>query len=160
MPALVKDQQVVNDDWHLLETIPDYVPENAIVPIEHLAHTHANAVWLDGDFEVEDSGEDLAKLDLIAVYFPGFADGRGLSLATLLRNRFGFKGELRAIGEILPDLTPFMRRCGFDAFELPNEQDAQTAINCMASMSDFYQGSVIQPEPAFRRQRTHHSASK
>ena len=153
MPVLVKDQQIVTDTWQLIETIPDYVPANAIVPIHQLTNTNANGAWVDGDIEVDDFGDRLAGLDLVAVHFPMFADGRGLSLGTLLRNRFGFKGELRAIGEVQPDLTPFMRRCGFDAFVLENELAAHTAIQCMASMSDFYQGSVIQPEPAYRRKQ-------
>ena len=153
MPVLVKDQQIVEDPWHVLETIPDYVPQHAIVPFDSLKSTQATAVWVDGEAEIEDIGEELAKLDLIAVYFPAFADGRGLSAATLLRNRFEFQGELRAIGEVLPDLTPFMKRCGYDSFLLNSESEAQVAIKCMASMSDFYQGSVIQPEPAYRRNR-------
>lgn len=154
MPVLVKDQQIVADPWQLLETIPDYVPDNAIVPFNQLVNTSANAVWVEGDVEVDEFGDDLAKLDLVAVHFPMFADGRGLSLGTLLRNRYGFKGELRAIGEVQPDLTPFMLRCGFDAFELVDELAAKTAIQCMVSMSDFYQGSVIQPEPAYRRRHS------
>lgn len=153
MPVLVKDQQIAEDIWTLLEIVPDYVPQHAIVPFDSLQSTQASAVWLDGDVEIEEIGEEIAALDLIAIYFPGFADGRGLSAATLLRNRFKFTGELRAIGEVLPDLTPFMKRCGFNSFVLNNESAAQTAIKCMAAMSDFYQGSVIQPEPAFRRKR-------
>lgn len=151
MPVLVKGQQIVADTWQLLETIPDYVPANAIVPVEQLANTDANGAWVDGDIEADEFGEKLASLDLVAVHFPMFADGRGLSLGTLLRSRYGFKGELRAIGEVQPDLTPFMLRCGFDAFVLPDEKAAKSAIQCMSSMSDYYQGSVIQPEPAFRR---------
>lgn len=154
MSVLVKNQQIVVDRWQLLETIPDYVPANAIVPVDQLSNTNASGTWVDGDVEVDDFGDVLAGLDLVAVHFPMFADGRGLSLGALLRNRFGFLGELRAIGEVQPDLTPFMRRCGFDAFKLESELAAKTAIQCMASMSDFYQGSVIQPEPAYRRKRS------
>ena len=155
MPVLVKDQQIVADPWQLLESIPDYVPDNAIVPINQLSNTNANGAWVEGELEVDDFGEELAKLDLVAVHFPMFADGRGLSLGSLLRSRYGFEGELRAIGEVQPDLTPFMHRCGFDAFVLENELAAKTAIQCMASMGDFYQGSVIQPEPAYRRKHSH-----
>ncbi|MYD43643.1 MAG: DUF934 domain-containing protein [Gammaproteobacteria bacterium] len=154
MPALVKNQEIVADDWLLVDTISDYVPDNAIVPFEHIHSTQATAAWIEGDCEIEEAGEQLARLDLVAVNFPAFADGRGLSAATLLRNRFEFKGELRAIGEIQPDLTPFMRRCGFDAFVLADERAAATAIQCMSSMSDFYQGSVIQPQPPYLRNRS------
>ena len=153
MPSLVKDLKIVQDDWQLLETIPDYVPERAIVPLDQLESTQASAVWVDGDYEVEDLEPLLDRLDLIAVYIPGFADGRALSFATLLRKRYGFKGELRAIGEVLPDLTPFMYRSGFDSFVLENDKDADTAIQCIQSMTGFYQGSVIESDPAYRRLR-------
>lgn len=154
MPALVKGQRIVDDAWQLVETIADYVPENAIVPFDKLADTGASAAWVEGDLEIDEAGAELASLDLVAVHFAAFADGRGLSLATLLRNRFDFQGELRAIGAVQPDLTPFMQRCGFDAFVLDDEHSAQTAINCMASMSDFYQGSVVEPKPPYLRNRT------
>ncbi len=154
MPALVKDRQIIDDSWQLVETIADDVPANAIVPIDQLANTQANATWIEGDFELSEDCEQLITLDLVAVHFPAFADGRGLSLATLLRGRYGFKGELRAIGEVQPDLTPFMLRCGFDSFVLADVQAARTAIQCMDRMSDFYQGSAIKPAPAYRRRHS------
>ncbi|MFV2090222.1 MAG: DUF934 domain-containing protein, partial [Pseudomonadales bacterium] len=58
------------------------------------------------------------RAPVIAIRFPAFTDGRGLSLAVLLRTRFGFEGELRAIGEVHPDIIHYMRRCGFDNFQL------------------------------------------
>ena len=152
MPVLVSDRRIVDDEWVIVETIADYVPSNAIVPYEQLEQTQSTAVWLEGDFEIEEVGEKLSSLDLIAIHFPMFADGRGLSLATLLRTRFHFTGQLRAFGEVQPDLTPFMLRCGFDEFVLKNHTEAETAIKCMAAMTDFYQGSVVEPEPPFRRQ--------
>lgn len=68
-------------------------------------------------------GEDVAKLRLIALRFPSFADGRGFSIARLLRERHGFQGELRAIGHILPDQAAFLRDSGFDAIEIPDDAD-------------------------------------
>lgn len=152
MPVLVNNQRIVEDNWVLVETIADYVPSNAIVPYAELEQTQAEAVWLEGDFDVEEAYERLNSLDLIAIHFPMFADGRGLSLAALLRSRYSYTGHLRAFGEVQPDLTPFMQRCGFDEFVLKNQNDAETAIRCMKSMSDFYQGSVVDPVPPFRRQ--------
>ena len=90
-------------------------------------------------------------LPATVIRFPAFADGRGLSLGSLLRSRYGYAGELRAFGEIVPDLTAYMLRCGFDAFALADEQQTRTAIACMNRMSDHYQTSVREPEPAFRR---------
>ncbi len=63
---------------------------------------------------------DLAGRPLVALAFAKFADGRAFSYARILRDRYGFKGELRAIGDVLIDEIPFMLRCGFDSFEVSN----------------------------------------
>ncbi|MXN66260.1 DUF934 domain-containing protein [Stappia sp. GBMRC 2046] len=60
----------------------------------------------------------LAKLPMVAIDFPKFSDGRGYSSARLLREKFGYKGELRAIGDVLIDQIPFMIRCGIGSFEI------------------------------------------
>ena len=131
--------------------MPESIPNNAIVPYNDQSNSQVNAVWLDGDTEIESITKPLDHLDLIAIHIPGFADGRALTLATLLRQRYQFKGEIRAIGEVLPDWTPFMYRCGFDAFELADEESAKTAIQCMQSITEFYQASAIDAKPAFRK---------
>ncbi len=64
---------------------------------------------------------DLADRPLVALAFDKFADGRSFSYARILRDRFGFGGELRAIGDVLIDEIPLMLRCGFDSFEVTNE---------------------------------------
>ena len=151
MPSLVKAGKVVEDSWRLVsKTAPDYA-EHTIVPLGDRTNPGVEAVWISADTELEDFIDDLLHLDVIAIEFSAFADGRGLSLATLLRTRYGFRGELRAIGEVEPDLTPFMLRSGFDAFEFPDQPTAETAIQCMSSMSASYQGSVTHPNPVFRR---------
>ncbi|HEY6240935.1 MAG TPA: DUF934 domain-containing protein, partial [Burkholderiales bacterium] len=88
---------------------------------------------------------------LIAVNFPKFGDGRGYSIARLLRERYGFRGELRAIGDVLHDHLFFMEQCGFDAFALREDQDAQEALSVFGTFSDAYQTSVQRPVPLFRR---------
>lgn len=65
-----------------------------------------------------DIADDLGRFDLIALAFPAFKDGRAYSYARLIRERFGFTGELRAVGQVLRDQVLFMYRCGFDAFEV------------------------------------------
>ncbi len=65
-----------------------------------------------------DIADDLSHFDLIALAFPAFKDGRAYSYARLIRERFGFTGELRAVGQVLRDQVLFMHRCGFDAFEV------------------------------------------
>jgi phosphoadenosine phosphosulfate reductase len=61
---------------------------------------------------------DLPRFDLIALDFPKFSDGRAFSTARLLREKFGYAGELRAVGNVLSDQIPLMRRVGFDSFEV------------------------------------------
>jgi uncharacterized protein (DUF934 family) len=112
-------------------------------------------VWLDSAEDPAAIAADLNEFAVVALNFPKFTDGRAYSSAALLRTRYGFQGELRAIGEVLRDQLFFMQRCGFDAFALKagKYDDAQFAA-ALASLNDFsvpYQGAVDQPEPLFRR---------
>jgi uncharacterized protein (DUF934 family) len=160
MPTLIKDGRVVADDWALVETVADgNVLPHSIVPANY-AVTHAAelftasreiGLWIAGDGEPNDIAPLLDRVPLIAIRFAAVNDGRGLSLAVLLRTRYGYKGELRAFGEVLEDVMNYMRRCGFDSYQLPDGHDPQVALRAMRSLSDFYQGSVIDPLPAFRR---------
>ena len=146
MPTLVKDGRIVADDWTLIED--GEAKPGVIAPLVAWRKAPDGAgVWVDGDAEVEDLAAEVLPAPVVAIRFPAFADGRGLSLGSLLRSRYGYAGELRAFGEIVPDLTVYMRRCGFDAFALADEQQAQTAIACMNRMSDHYQASVREPAP-------------
>ena len=120
------------------------------------AEAGAVGVWLAGDADPADLAPDLPKLQLVAVDFPKFADGRGYSIATLLRTRHGYTGELRAIGDVLRDQFFFMLRCGFDVLQ-PREGKYTTVQleAALASLKDFsepYQGAVDRPQPLFRRQ--------
>ena len=63
---------------------------------------------------------DLERFALIALSFPKFSDGRAFSTARLLREKHGYRGELRAVGNVLADQIPFMRRVGFDSYEVSN----------------------------------------
>lgn len=108
-------------------------------------------VLLEADIEIEKYVKQVVEFPVLAINFPAFADGRGLSLATLLRTRYEYSGEIRAVGDVLPDWTPFMYRSGFNAFELATNHDAETAVQCINRITDHYQGSAREPEPAFRR---------
>lgn len=93
---------------------------------------------------------DLPRLALIALEFLTFRDGRAYSSARLLRERFGFKGELRAVGNVLRDQLLFMHRCGFDAFEIKDGAAVEAWERAMGEITVFYQptadgrASVIQ----------------
>ena len=90
------------------------------------------------------------KLDLIAIHFPKFTDGRGYSLARLLRQRLGYRGELRAVGEVLRDQLYFMARCGFDAFELRDSYNPEAALSAFTEITVHYQAAADGYGPAYR----------
>ena len=94
---------------------------------------------------------ELATASRVEVNFPKFGDGRGFSIARLLRERYGYKGELRAVGHITRDHLFFMESCGFDAFELREGEDPHAALAAFDDFSESYQASVARPQPLFRR---------
>ena len=108
-------------------------------------------MWLEADADPAAIAPDLARFDVIAVRFASFSDGRGYSLARLLRERHGYRGELRAIGDVLRDQLYYLSRCGFDAFALRADQDPERALSAFDDFSETYQASVARPEPLFRR---------
>ena len=94
-----------------------------------------------------------AAARLVVVDFPAFHDGRGLSLAVLLRSRTGFTGELRAAGDVHPELLHYLARCGFDSALLPPGRSIAPGDGLLAPHADYYQASVAEAHPAFRRGR-------
>jgi len=108
-------------------------------------------VWLKPDDEPGELADDVATLPFIAVHFPKFTDGRGYSTASLLRRRYGFRGELRAFGDVGRDQLFFLKRVGFDSFGLAPHRDPVTAIASFGDFSLRYQGSVDDPAPLFRK---------
>lgn len=118
-------------------------------------------VWLDSYELLEDltsSVADINSLPLIALNFPRFVDGRGFSMAALLRTRYGYKNELRAIGDVLRDQLYFMKRCGFDAFSIRADRSAEDALASLRDFSEPYQGAVDNPLPVWRRHARHATA--
>src|SRR5262249_28363817 len=82
---------------------------------------------------------DLGRLEVIVLEFPKFNDGRAMSQARLLRERHGYRGEIRATGKELRDLLLFMHRCGIDAFEVADDIDAEMVVGPLATFSQYYQ---------------------
>jgi uncharacterized protein (DUF934 family) len=95
--------------------------------------------------------ERLGRVARVEVNFPKFGDGRGYSIARLLRERYGYRGELRAVGHITRDLLFFLESCGFDAFELREGENPHEALAAFEDFSESYQASVTRPLPLFRR---------
>lgn len=161
MTEIIKNCALVHDSWQIIAKSETTVPsgEHIILPFglwqkekNKLANRNDIAIWLDSD-ELPNTEDAfiLQSLPLIAVNFPVFSDGRGFSIARLLRERFGYKGELRAIGYVLRDQLCFMKRCGFDSFVLANRADLQGALSSLTDFTEYYQTSVDQPLPLFRR---------
>jgi uncharacterized protein (DUF934 family) len=95
----------------------------------------------------------LAGAARVEVNFPKFGDGRGYSIARLLRERFGYRGELRAVGQVVRDHLYYMESVGFDAFLLRDGEDAQDALKAFEVFSEAYQSSATRPLPLFRRRQ-------
>ncbi|MFK7991199.1 MAG: DUF934 domain-containing protein [Sandaracinaceae bacterium] len=103
-----------------------------------------------------DPAEVATKLDgvaLIAIEFPKFTDGRGYSLARLLRDRYGYTGELRAVGHVLRDQLHYMARCGIDSFDLFDGKDVEDAIQAFSDFHGSYQPAADGNMPAWKRPR-------
>jgi len=97
----------------------------------------------------------LDRLALVALVFPAFKDGRAYTQARILRERFGFRGELRATGQVLRDQFLFMQRAGFDSFEVKKEADAQVFADVIKRYSVFYQPTGDGRVTAFRQRLMH-----
>lgn len=165
MASLIKARRIAQDSWQRLERAADgslaALPESGelIVPLamwlerraELLARRGRLGIWLDSHEEPEVIASEVGRFHVIAVNFPKFQDGRGFSTARLLRERFGYKGELRAIGHITRDHLYYMEGCGFDAFELREGENLEEALAAFTAFSDAYQASATRPIPLFRR---------
>ncbi|MCI8210684.1 oxidoreductase [Pseudomonas sp. S25] len=163
MQRIIKNNEVIDETWHLLpkETSFDELSncDDLIVPLAlWREHGHALAardgglgVWLDSDEEAEEIGADVDKFQVIALNFPAFTDGRSYSNARLLRDRYGYKGELRAIGDVLRDQLFYLHRCGFDAFAIRADKDPYEALEGLKDFSVTYQAATDEPLPLFRR---------
>ncbi len=106
-------------------------------------------VILPVDCEYQSYINQLLKCPIIAIFFEKFNDGRGYSLARLLREA-GFKGELRAVGDVLVDQLFYLKRCGFDAFELRADQRQADALTALDSFSVTYQTAADQRQPIYQ----------
>jgi len=104
-----------------------------------LARRGAVGVALANTDEVEELAPDVGRLDLIALHFPKYTDGRAYSQARLLRGRYGYQGELRATGNVLRDQLPFMLRCGFDSFESDQQGFGEALAHARTLYSVVYQ---------------------
>jgi uncharacterized protein (DUF934 family) len=157
---LVKAGQIVDDPYvRVLDDapLPDDGPvlltaRRFVADANELAQRDGRiGVLWPNDRKVAELAPWLDRLALIALVFPKFRDGRAYSQARLLRERYGFRRELRATGEILRDQFQFLLRAGFDSFEVKKPDDARVFAEAAARFSVFYQPSADGRVPALRR---------
>ena len=165
MGTIIKNKKLAADPWLRLEAGADgaapVIPAQGgvIVPLAVwqaqrdalLARTGGIGIQVNGHDEPSAFADDLLHFGVVAVYFKSFGDGRGFSLGRLLRERYGYRGELRAIGDIFRDQLHFLAGCGYDAFELREGESALEALAGFRVFSEAYQASTERPLPLFRR---------
>ena len=157
---LVENGQIVQDRYHYLgddEPIPERV--TVIVPARRFLADADGLIRRDGslgvlwpnDRRIAELAPWLGHLALVALQFPKFRDGRAYSQARLLRESYGFRGTLRATGDVFRDQFHFLIRAGFDSFEVKKAADASAFTQAASRYSVVYQPSADGRVPALRR---------
>jgi len=168
-PKAIKGQTIVtNNITHVAETetlsLLDLPVGDISVPLnlwlEHkqelLARGGIVAVQIASDEEPEDLLDDLDKIDMIVLPFVTHVDGRGYTHAHLLRERYNYHGEIRAVGDVKFDQLGFLTRVGCNAFELPESENLETALRAFNEFSEVYQPAADGARLIFSRRRSVH----
>jgi uncharacterized protein (DUF934 family) len=157
---IIKDRRIVEDDWQHVEDGAPLPDGKIVVPLSRWRAERESligrrnsglGVRLASNEHAEDIAGDLENFQLVALHFPTFRDGRPYTTARLLRGRFGFKGELRATGDVLRDQIFFMHRVGFDSFEVRADRSLEDALKAFDDFSVTYQPSSDVDLPLWRR---------
>ena len=158
---VIRNGRVEEDDWQRTagtdpqQPLPD---GDIIVPLDYwrrnrellARHNGRIAVCLNGDDSLDDFSDSLDQFELVALEFPKFTDGRSYSHARLLRDRFSYRGEIRAVGEVLRDQLFFMQRCGIDSYQVREDKDAQDALKGLSDFSVKYQTAADDAPPVYK----------
>ncbi len=155
---LLRDGALVDDPWVTIDdgtALPMDGP--AIVSLERwqahrdalLGRNAALGIRLKSDQSPALIADDLDRFAVVALEFPVFKDGRAYSYARLLRERYGYKGEVRAVGEVLRDQFLFMVRCGFDALEVRDEKAVEQWPEAVSEISVVYQPAADSHTPVW-----------
>lgn len=167
MAKIIKNRDIVEDNWKTLTLAANETPEDVSIPFGPVLvplavwkarkaelirrewdQGHALGVWLGPKDNPADIAADLDDFSVIGVYFPLATDGRGFSIATLLRTRYGYGGELRSLGAVGRDHIHYLQRVGFDAYAVA---EPELAVAGLDDFSEAYQAAANQPLPLFRR---------
>lgn len=132
MQVLTKANELHNDTWQFCNAVEaeHKIEEKQLLPFSQLDDAQltaldfsSNALWIKLPEELAKVKDYLPKMSFIGVYFPVFKNGVGFSIARRLRDEFGFQGEIRAYGHLIPDQFPMLIECGFDSVALNQEHD-------------------------------------
>jgi len=164
MLSLIKREGVVFGAWKLLILAEDQAAESVRLPVGPLlvpvsvwharrrelvereyAHGWPLGVWLAAGESPRAIADDLDDFSAVAVHFPKAIDGRGCFAARLLRRRYGYRGELRAFGEVLREQVPYLRHSGFDAFTLSDDGKARAPVGVLRSFDQRALAQLRQP---------------
>jgi len=167
MPLIRDNGHVEDDRWVRLDG-DAALPEDGTPVIVGLARWKAEreallrrnaplGVALEAGEDVEEVAGDLDRLALVALVFPKFADGRAYSSARILRERYGFAGELRAVGNVLRDQLLFMHRCGFSSYDIAADDAAEAWAQALGQFSVWYQPTA-DGRPSAAQLRTRRAA--
>ena len=152
---IIKDKTIVEDNWKHYSGEGKLPEGNIIVSLtvwqENDFSGRAIGVRLEPDESPNDIRDDLDKISLIAINFPSFNDGRGYSFAKMLRDRFGYEKEIRAVGDVMRDQLFYLQRCGFNAYEIKEGKDINDAVKAFDDFSVTYQVSADEDQPLYRR---------
>ncbi|MGH1463404.1 MAG: DUF934 domain-containing protein [Neptuniibacter sp.] len=148
MPLLI-NREVVADNWTLINEETLDQTGDIIVPLalylenkDSLDNREGQlAIQINGDDELDEVLSNLDKFPLIAVDFPAFRDGRGFSIARLLI-RAGYKGEIRATGDVGRDRIAYMERCGFTAIQISDDIFKEDMLSAFTEVSNYYQSAT------------------
>ncbi|NNE39099.1 MAG: DUF934 domain-containing protein [Gammaproteobacteria bacterium] len=158
---IIKDKKIQQDDWNLInqpDTAGSLPDGDVIVPFAYwkdnqdacTAHKGNVAVMINGDTAITDVASFLDKFELIALDFPAFKDGRCYSHARVLRDRYKYQGDIRAVGDVLRDQLFYMMRCGVSSFAVREDRDMEDALNGLKDFSVTYQSASDDSLPLYK----------
>lgn len=164
MPKLIKNKQLIANDWDILKDLSElsiklnkklFISIDTWLNLPEELNQKLNqselGLFIDSHQTCDDLPDNFEMAAAIAINFPAFTDGRGYSIAKDLRLLKNYQGEIRAVGEVLHDQLNAMMRCGFDAFELVDDKDEAKALLSFNDWSQKYQADLLEKRPIYLR---------
>lgn len=147
MQHLIKLDRAIDITVDQLKSLVDWQSQTT----ELALNTLNSGIVINENESVIAANLDLEKVDIIAFNFSKFADGRAFSEARTLRDTLNYKGDIRAMGEFIPDQVAFLTRCGFSSFACRTEEEKNISLDICGIVSNHYQADSIENRPSFRR---------